>query len=96
MTTYFECGGHQIALCRFWKLVEPTIVGRRSVLRIWLEEFLGDVKHYVALTGQGLLRAAAAVQGALSLETALTASMQSEAGKRPLARLLSKILNLDR
>lgn len=58
---------YELSVRHFFRLVTPQVVGRGRILARWLEDFLGDIRHYVSLTGKSLLKAATALQGFLPI-----------------------------
>jgi hypothetical protein len=96
---YVQNGPYQINGRKAYAITAIEVTGGGRVLPIWLEEFLGEVKLYVKLAGQSLLKIAAAIQGkGASLCDCLTAAAEAEGKRtqRPKTSLVSRLLNLNR
>ncbi|MFA6279573.1 MAG: hypothetical protein WC612_02110 [Bdellovibrionales bacterium] len=89
---------YALSIRQLFKIVEPQVVGGGRVLAIWLEEFLGDIRHYVSLTGKSLMKVAATLQGNISLGDFIAAAEQTQtpvqgrAPPRGLSKILSQLL----
>ncbi len=89
---------YEISIRPLFKIVTPQVVGGGRVLAIWLEEFLGDIKNYVSLSGKALMKVAATLQGNISLSDFIAAAEQTQSpvqGRAPprgLSKILSRLL----
>ncbi len=69
---------YEISIRQLFRIVTPQVVGGGRVLAIWLEEFLGDIRNYVSLSGKALLKAAAVLQGSLPIADLFLAAEKTQ------------------
>lgn len=96
---YFSCGPYQLFHSRAYTITATEVTGGGRVLPIWLEELLGDVKLYVRLVGENILKIAATIMGSgLSLSDLTAAAHKADKlrPQQPRPGFMSRLLGLNR